>query len=340
MKKRVLGYFLTLLVFFATTVFANNAIAQTKTLRIANWLPPMHVLVKMLNAWGEELSAASGGSLKVEIMKAPLAKPPGQYDLVKKNIADMAWAVAAWSPKRFHLLRAIDMPFLFSTAEVGSAGLWDWYDKNKFADREFSDSKLVGAFVNPPHLYHSNKKLTALSDLKGQKIRAGGNGIGILKKLGAAPLFLSPGNTTQALQKGTIDGTQFPWEALKGFRLIKHSKYHLVIPKGLYTNAWWLSMSKKTWQSLSPAQKKAVKSVGLSGSRLVGKGWDKSNVAAKQEVVKSGNTITVLNDADTVKLKKIVSYVEKDWVTKTNKMGLDGKALLTNLRQTIGKYEK
>ena len=317
----------------------GESFAQTKTLRVANWLPPMHILVKSLNVWGEELSKASGGSLKVEIMKAPLAKPPGQYDLVKKNVTDLAYSVAAWSPKRFHLLRAIDMPFLFSSAEVGSASLWDWYSKNNFADKEFNDSKLVGAVVNPPHLYHSNKKLTVLSDLKGQKIRAGGYGIGILKKLGAAPLFLNPPSTTQALQKGTIDGTQFPWEALKGFRLIKYSKNHLVIPNGLYTNAWWLSMSKKSWQSLTSSQKKALESVGLSGSRLIGEGWDKSEADAKKAVIKAGNTITVLNNADTENLKKIVSFVEEGWVAKTNKMGLNGKALLVDLRGTISKYK-
>jgi TRAP-type C4-dicarboxylate transport system substrate-binding protein len=339
MSKTILKFLLPLFVFGSLIGLSERVFAQTKTLRVATWLPPVHSLVKTLNKWGKEVSKASGGSLKVEIMKSPLAKPPGQYELVKKNIADLAWSVAAWSPKRFHLLRGIDMPFLFSSAEVGSAGLWDWYSKNKFADREFKDSKLVGAFVNPPHLYHSRKKLTVLSDLKGQKIRAGGYGIGILKKLGAAPLFLNPPSTTQALQKGTIDGTQFPWEALKGFRLVKYSKYHLVIPNGLYTNAWWLSMSNKSWQSLTSSQKKAIKAVGLSGSRLIGKGWDQSEAAGKNAAIKAGNTITVLNDADTAKLRKVVSFVEKGWVTKTNKMGLDGKALLADLRQTISKYK-
>ena len=339
MSKTILKFLLPLFVFGSLIGLSEGVFAQTKTLRVATWLPPVHSLVKTLNKWGKEVSKASGGSLKVEIMKSPLAKPPGQYELVKKNIADLAWSVAAWSPKRFHLLRGIDMPFLFSSAEVGSAGLWDWYSKNKFADREFKDSKLVGAFVNPPHLYHSSKKLTVLSDLKGQKIRAGGYGIGILKKLGAAPLFLNPPSTTQALQKGTIDGTQFPWEALKGFRLVKYSKYHLVIPNGLYTNAWWLSMSNKSWQSLTSSQKKAIKAVGLSGSRLIGKGWDQSEAAGKNAAIKAGNTITVLNDADTAKLRKIVSFVEEGWVTKTNKMGLDGKALLADLRQTISKYK-
>ena len=339
MSKTILKFLLPLFVFGSLIGLSERVFAQTKTLRVATWLPPVHSLVKTLNKWGKEVSKASGGSLKVEIMKSPLAKPPGQYELVKKNIADLAWSVAAWSPKRFHLLRGIDMPFLFSSAEVGSAGLWDWYSKNKFADREFKDSKLVGAFVNPPHLYHSRKKLTVLSDLKGQKIRAGGYGIGILKKLGAAPLFLNPPSTTQALQKGTIDGTQFPWEALKGFRLVKYSKYHLVIPNGLYTNAWWLSMSNKSWQSLTSSQKKAIKAVGLSGSRLIGKGWDQSEAAGKNAAIKAGNTITVLNDADTAKLRKVVSFVEEGWVTKTNKMGLDGKALLADLRQTISKYK-
>ena len=339
MSKTILKFLLPLFVFGSLIGLSERVFAQTKTLRVATWLPPVHSLVKTLNKWGQEVSKASGGSLKVEIMKSPLAKPPGQYELVKKNIADLAWSVAAWSPKRFHLLRGIDMPFLFSSAEVGSAGLWDWYSKNKFADREFKDSKLVGAFVNPPHLYHSRKKLTVLSDLKGQKIRAGGYGIGILKKLGAAPLFLNPPSTTQALQKGTIDGTQFPWEALKGFRLVKYSKYHLVIPNGLYTNAWWLSMSNKSWQSLTSSQKKAIKAVGLSGSRLIGKGWDQSEAAGKNAAIKAGNTITVLNDADTAKLRKVVSFVEKGWVTKTNKMGFDGKALLADLRQTISKYK-
>ena len=39
------------------------------------------------------------------------------------------------------------------------------------------------------------------------------------------------------------------------------------------------------------------------------------------------------------KLKKIVSFVEEGWVAKTNKMGLNGKALLADLRGTISKYK-
>ena len=98
-------------------------------------------------------------------------------------------------------------------------------------------------------------------------------------------------------------------------------------------------MSKKSWQSLTSSQKKALESVGLSGSRLIGEAWDKSEADAKKAVIKAGNTITVLNNADTEKLKNIVSFVEEGWVAKTNKMGLNGKALLVDLRGTISKYK-
>ena len=62
-------------------------------------------------------------------------------------------------------------------------------------------------------------------------------------------------------------------------------------------------------------------------------------MARKNAAIKAGHTITILNGADTAKLRKIVSFVEEGWVAKTDKMGLNGKALLADLRQTIAKYK-
>ena len=319
---------------------APEANAQSKTLRVANWLPSVHHITGTLDMWGKSISAASGGSLKIEVMKTPLAKPPGQYDLVKKNVVDFAYSVAAYSPKRFNLFRAVEMPFMVPNAEIGSAAAWAWYEKNKFAEKEFNDTKLVGLFVHAPFLYHASKKLTTLSDFKGLKIRAGGYGIPILKKLGAAPLFLNPAATAEAMQRGTIDGSQFPWESLLGLRLIKFSKYHLSVPNGIYTSAFWLSMSKKSWDGLTADQKAAMnKAAGEAGSRLIGKRWDSVEAAGRAAAVKAGNTITVLGDAEVAQFKKTVAFVEEGWVANANKAGLNGKALLADLRATVANYK-
>ena len=52
---------------------ATAAHAQT-TLRVSNWLPPSHPIVRdILTPWGQQVEAATKGRVKVEIMAAPSA---------------------------------------------------------------------------------------------------------------------------------------------------------------------------------------------------------------------------------------------------------------------------
>lgn len=318
---------------------SGGAAAQTKDLRMANWLPPVHHMQKAIPIWAAVIEKASGGSVKINLMKAPLAKAPGQYDLVKKGIADIAFGVAAFTPKRFQLFRGIEVPFTVNNATSGSAGMWDWYMRTGQADKEFHDAKLIGAFTPAPFLYHSRKPINGLGDLKGLKVRAGGIGIEILKRLGAAPVFIPPSGVTEAVQRGTVDATQFPWEGLAGFRLTKMTTHHLVIPNGLYSTAFWIAMSKKAWSGLTPAQQKAFSDNGLSGSKLIGQRWDAVEAKAKQAAVANGNKIVILGDADTAKLRSVTSFFEEGWIKKANAAGLNGKASMADLRKTVKKYE-
>jgi TRAP-type C4-dicarboxylate transport system substrate-binding protein len=98
-------------------------------------------------------------------------------------------------------------------------------------------------------------------------------------------------------------------------------------------------MSKRTWNSLSAEQQQALTDMRPAGSKLIGAGWDKAEREGKAAAEKSGSIITVLNDAETAKLKEMVSYVEDEWVADANKAGQDGKALMESLRATIQKHQ-
>ena len=99
-------------------------------------------------------------------------------------------------------------------------------------------------------------------------------------------------------------------------------------------------MSKKSWDGLTADQKAALnKAAGEAGSRLIGKRWDSVEAAGRAAAVKAGNTITVLGDAEVAQLKKTVAFVEEGWVANANKAGLNGKALLADLRATIANYK-
>lgn len=305
----------TISVACAVSVLAISAHAHEVTLRMANHYPPAHHMTSTMTKWIDLVSEATNGEVKIELMTTPLAPAPGQYDLVKNGIVDVATSFAAVNPTRFSKLKAIEIPFLSASAETGSAALYEWYTEHELDEEEFDGTHLVAAFVTAPFLVHSRQPLETLDQLNGLKIRAGGIGIEIFSKLGAAPVFLSPAETTEALQRGTVDATQFTWESLEGYRLTDIATHHLVIPDGgLYPTVHWLAINENSWNRLSDEQRSAIEGIGVSGSRFIGQQWDAAEVAGREAAVANGNTIVTLSEEDTARLKEEVAFVEENWI--------------------------
>jgi len=318
--------------------FAANA--QEVTLRVANWLPPVHHMTTTLRAWADEVEKATNGEISLEIMTTPLAGPNGQYDLVKNGIVDIAFSVAAFQPKRFWKLNAVEVPFVAPSAEVAAVAAWRWYEGNGFIEQDTADTKLLALFAHAPHLYHSRVPLTSLADFKGLKVRAGGNGVKIAEMLGAVPVGMPPGQTNEAMSKGTIDVSQFPWESVKGLRLHEVSTHHLEIPGGTYAGIFWLAMSPRTWDKLSESQKEAVASVsGEFGSRFISRQWDEQEAVGLAAAKESGNTITTLSEADTKGLFDMTRVFRDDWVAQATEAGLDGEALMQDYEAIVSELK-
>lgn len=317
----------------AFSAFAASAYADEVSMRMSNWFPPAHHMTSTLNDWIEAVSEATNGEVKIELMSAPLAPPPGQYDLIKNGVVDVATSFAAVTPTKFQKMRAVEIPFLADSSEKASTAVFDWYTENGLAEEEFEGTHLLALFVTPPFVIHSLDPVETLEDLDGLKIRAGGVGIQIFERLGAAPVFLAPGDTTEALQRRTVDATQFTWESLQGFRLTDIAKHHLEFPDGgLYGTVFWVAMNENSWNKLSDEQKAAIEGIGLSGSGLIGQRWDEAEAAGREAAVANGNTIVTLGAEDTAKLKEEVSFVREDWLQNA---GPDGQALLDDLEAKL-----
>ncbi|MFC6657096.1 TRAP transporter substrate-binding protein [Roseibium salinum] len=72
------------------------------------------------------------------------------------------------------------------------------------------------------------KEVNSLADLKGLKIRMPGLGGEVMRRLGATPVGLPPGELFQALQSGVLDATEFlgPWsDRAMGFHKVAKSYY-------------------------------------------------------------------------------------------------------------------
>jgi TRAP-type C4-dicarboxylate transport system substrate-binding protein len=328
---------LSLLTAAAVLAFAATpASAQKQTLKMAYWAGPAHHMVKTQQAWIKTIEAASNGNLTVEVDKAPLAKPDGQYDLIKNGVRDMVWHVPAYTRGRFDMLGAGELPFLCPNATVCSPALWRWYNKHKLIDREFTDTKLLNVFVHGPGTVHTTKVVKTLEEIKGVKIRAGGAGVPIGQALGMSIISAPATEAHEMLSRGTVDGVLFPYEALDSFRLTEVLKAHLEIPGGLYTATFVIIVNKDAFAKLTPANQAALmKASAEAGSTLFGKAWDSADSVARDSAKKRGNAIQTLAPAELERWKPRLKFVRDEWLKKAKERGLDGPALLKDLEAMI-----
>lgn len=315
---------------------AAPASAQKQTLKMAYWAGPSHHMVKTLESWIKTIEQASGGNLTVEVDKAPLAKPDGQYDLVKNGVRDMVWHVPAYTSGRFEMFQVAEVPFLCPSASVCAPALWKWYAKHNLAAKEFTDTKLLVAFMHGPGGIHTKKVVRTLEEIKDIKVRAGGAGVPIAKSLGMSVVALPATAAHEALQRGTVEGVLFPWEAMPSFRLTELVNAHLEIPGGMYTATFIININPKSFDRLSPANQAALmKASGEAGSALFGKAWDAADEAARAEAKKLNHTITTLAPAELERWRPKLQFVTDEWLKKAKERGYDGQKLLDDFKAMV-----
>tara|TARA_B000000557_G_C20797683_1_gene454035 strand:- start:1325 stop:2023 length:699 start_codon:yes stop_codon:yes gene_type:complete len=130
--------------------------------------------------------------------------------------------------------------------------------------REFRDQKFglisMPLFVRTSEVFlHSRKPVKTLKDLQGLKLRTAGAWLEISKGMGASPVTMPGGEVYTALERGTIDATE--WGTLyenksPGFH--KVTKYVIIPGVHQPTAPFELLINKKAWGKLSSEDKKLV----------------------------------------------------------------------------------
>lgn len=339
MVRNAIRTILLAVMVLAAMVQSSVVSAETVTLRMATWVPPMHHLHRTFTEWAAQIERASGGSLKIVIDQTPLAKAQGQYNLAKSGTDDLAFPVLGYMPERFAVTRGMELPFLSPNAEIGSQALWDWCTRN-VAGKEFDNVKLITLYVHGPGILHSKTPVRSLEDLAGMKLRVGGGGVAIARALGAVPVAMTANEAHQALLRGTTEGTLFPWEAIASYRLTGLVPNHLDVPGGLYTTVFAVVMNKAKYESLSPEHKAVLDRFGgLYGAAFIGRHWDQADREAREEAKANGEYIHTLAPEELKRWRAKIAFLEKDWIARMTEQGHDAAALIDDLRRTVKKYQ-
>jgi TRAP-type C4-dicarboxylate transport system substrate-binding protein len=229
-------------------------------------------------------------------------------------------------------MEILDLPLGYPNGQIATRVANDVYQT--FQPQELDAVKVLYLHSHGPGLLHTKKEIRSLEDLKGLKIRSTGLTANIVSSLGATPVAMPQGMTYELLQKGMVDGTAGPIEALKGWKQAEVIKSTTDCAGIGYTTAMFVVMNKKKWLSLPPDIQAIITEVNNEWIGLHGKIWDDLDKDGREYSLSKGNKIVSLTTEENLRWKKAVEPV----LTEFAKKGPAEQKALEEIDRLIKKY--
>lgn len=310
------------------------ASAQERTLTIASWAPPTHVVnEKMWPEFIRRIEEISGGALTAEV-KLNLAPPPAMADLVLDGAADITYIFHGYNPGRFVTSQLVELPGADGGAEATSVAYWRVWDKYLKAAGEQDEFKTLGMFMHGPAQFHLDDRIKSIDAISGMKIRApGGVGSQVIEGLGAVGIQVPATKVYETLSSGAADGVVMNIDSRSGFRLDEVAPVMFEIPGGVFRGSLAILMNRDTWNSLPPELQAKLDEelVGEPLSRMFGRYWEEGDEASRDKAVQTGNLVEASVE-DMAKFTSVAKRVEEAVVESVAQKGIDARAALAAFR--------
>jgi tripartite ATP-independent transporter DctP family solute receptor len=264
------SFTLSLLAMASAAVLPFAAQAQALKLTLGHGAAaenPRHIAAVK---FAEVVKAKTSGRLEVQVAPAAqLGDDAAMVTALRTGALDMSansqGAVSAAVPE----YAAFGMPFMFSSP-AAAFKLLDGPLGKELADRSAEKGMvLLGTWDNGiRHMTNSKRPITKVEDMKGLKMRVPPDAtlVDIMKALGAEAQQIRFAELYVALQQGVVDGQENPLVNIHASKLYEVQK-HLALTNHQFQMTPLL-MSKRTWDKLSDADKKAVQEAAAEATAL------------------------------------------------------------------------
>jgi tripartite ATP-independent transporter DctP family solute receptor len=249
---------LALVAFCSMGIFASASAAPKYTFAVANDSAEDTVTQLMTVKLEQLLAAKSKDAFKVEVYGQ--TQLGSDRELVQSAQAgDIAFVLQTTAPTVNFVpeLSVMDLPMVFPNVEQARVAL-DKFQPVIAPAYEKAGLKILGFGDQGFRVMSSNKKVSAIPDYKGIKIRTMENKyhMSFWRAVGANPTPLAWAEVYLSLQQGTIDAQENPLEVIVAAKLYEQQKYVVSTNHILHTIT--IIMSKKIYDSLTPEEQKIV----------------------------------------------------------------------------------
>lgn len=220
-------------------------------------------------AFAEKVKELSDGRIQIEVHPAGTLGPGLKVsETVKNGVADMGhtWIGYDWGADRTAVLFG-GYAGSFDTERMlhwmyrgGGAELQAEWRKEKF------NLVSMPLFIRTAEVFlHSRKPVKTLADLQGLKLRTAGAWLEISREMGAAPVTMPGGDVYPALERGTIDATEWGtlWENQSpGFHRV--TKYVIIPGVHQPTAPFELVINSDAWAKLSESDQQIIRDAAFN----------------------------------------------------------------------------
>lgn len=245
----------TMLGLTMATMLASPASAETLRM-IAGW-SESNAMAYMPGAQFKKNLEAQDVGLDVEILGPETVPPFEQVGPASAGVFDIIYTHAAYHDKAITNATSAMEPDMDI---MRSSGIFDAMDAHL---QETHNLKLLANTSVGRTGFHCylSEPLSEDGDWKGRKIRGVSTFAAVIEALGGVPVQTSMGEVYSGIERGVVDGACAPQSVYRGTKHYEVAPYRTEPTFG--QNVGYIAMNLDAWNSLSDAEKEAVRQAGI-----------------------------------------------------------------------------
>jgi TRAP-type mannitol/chloroaromatic compound transport system substrate-binding protein len=245
---------------------------QVHNLRIATTWPSAIVHHQMPVRWAEEVKAASGGRLNIEVHPAGAVVPAPEV-LTATNARAIDgyhtfggyWIGKMPAAPFFSSIPMMFEPFMYLVWIYEGGGLELW--QRMYDEAGFNVKIIPLGLMHPEVLAWSNKPLRKIEDWKGLKYRTVGWWGEILRERGISVTSIPPAELYPAMERGVLDAMEFA-SPYSDTTLRFHEVAKYMTGPGMHQPGvlFYVGINKDSWNALPPDMQALIKTAARSAT--------------------------------------------------------------------------
>lgn len=291
------------------------SVAKRKKVKIklaTSWPASFPIMGEGVEEFAKRVKLLSGGEIKVKVYpKNTLVPALAVFDATSSGQIDAFHSGPYyWKGKNLAFSLFGGFPFGFTSDEMGAwmhfgGGLALWQELYQ----KYNLYPLLGGNTGAQMGGWFKKEIASLEDIKGLKMRIPGLGGEVFAKLGVNPILLPAGEIYSALERGTIDATEWvaPFLDMKmGFQRVAKYYYSGFHEAG---STLELTFNKQKWDSLAKEHREILTTCANEMNAQMFYNFQAKNATAFKELQESDVKLSAFPDELIAKAKEALFEV-------------------------------